>query len=478
METKILQSHINTKLKNFVDIPVRGLKWLLNKLKLRELFKKHVQDPKQSKSVYPIESVLMAGLQIHLFRNPSRHHFYQHLSKPYIHIGNLAHLAGIENNRFPSTRTLEDNYQMYNPDQMQSVLFSLFANLIKSKVFTNHPSLLCEGRYLLAIDAFCIHTYRDYNQHPCHFCPYCLRRQRDEKVWYLHMIVVASVISPGGFQFPLFIHRVRKSAANSSVSEQTFKEECELSSLPIILQAIRKRFPKLKFNLLLDALYSNGFVLDLAEKFNFDYQIVRKAGNFPSLNEEINGLKRSGQTPLIIHQFATERFKIYQSIQFFNQLIPASSPHSLNLLELDETSQKKPSKRFAKVHQKKSHWQWIVRSTLDASNAALQAARARHRWKEEDLGNSLKNRGFNLKHDFSHHPQAQSIWLYLMFMAFGITSLFLLSEVGSCSRKKQTIIFLMQQMLIDLLRFSFDFLFNFPGPYPKLLRFYVVPAAG
>jgi hypothetical protein len=478
METQVLYPHINTKFKKFVEIPVRGLKWLLNKLKLKELFKKHVQDPKQSKSSYSIESLLLAGLQIHLFRNPSRHHFYQHLSKPYIYVGNLSHLAGIEDNRFPSTRTLEDNYQLCNPEKMQSTLFSIFENLIKGKVFTNHPALLSDGRYLLGIDAFCIHIYHDCNQHPCHFCPYCLRRERDDKVWYLHIIVVASVLSPGGFQFPLFIHRVRKSIVNPFTSEQTFKEECELSSLPIILNAIRARFPKLKFNLLLDALYSNSPVLDLAKKLNFDYQIVRKAGNFPSLNEEINGLKRSGGGPSIIHQFATRRFKVYQSIQFFNQLSPASASHSLNILEVDETAQKKPSKRFAKVHQKKSHWQWIVCSTLDASNSAFQAARARNRWKEEDLGNTLKNRGFNLKHDFSRHPQAQSIWLYLMFIAFGITSLFLLSEIGYSSRKKQTIIFLMQQMLIDLLRFPFDFLFTFSGPYPKLLRFYVIPAAG
>lgn len=478
MDTQTLYPHINTKFKNFVEIPARGLNWLLNKLKLRELFKKHVQNPKRSKSIYPSASLLMAGLQIHLFRNPSRHHFYQNLSTPFIHTGNLSFLAGLEGNHFPSTRTLEDHYQICNSDQMQSVLFSLFENLIKSKVFTNHSSLLSEGRYLLAIDAFHIHTYHDLSQHPCYCCPYCLKRERNDKKWYVHVIVVASIVCPGGFQFPLFIHRVRKSVTCTSTPDKIFKEECELSSLPIILQAIRKRFPKLNFNLLLDSLYSNSHVLDLVEKLHFDYQIVRKEGSFSSLNEEVEGLKCSPEAPLIVHQFAIKRFKVYQSIQFFNDLIPSCSTHRLNILEVEEVSQKKPSKRFAKVHQKKSHWQWIVHSTLNVSNAVTQATRARHRWKEEDLGNTLKNRGFNLKHDFSRHPQAQSIWLYLMFIAFALTSLFLLSEIGHCSRKKYTITFLMEQMLKDLLRFSFDFLFDFQGPCPKILRFYVVPAAG
>jgi len=478
MNTRSVNPHINTSFKNFVEIPIRGLKWLLNKLKLRELFKKHVQDPRLSKSAYSMSSLLMSGLFISLFRNPSRHQFYLHLLKPYIHRGNLSYLAGIEGGKFPSTRTLEDNYQICNPAELQEVLFSLFENLCRSKVFINHPSLLSNGRYLLAIDAFHIHTYHPISQHPCHHCPYCLKRERDEKVWYVHIIVVASVISPQGFQFPLYIHRIRKSIVNASKSDTDFKEQCELSSLPIILEAIRQRFPKLKFNLLLDALYSNNPVFELAKKFGFEYEIVRKVGNFPSLNEDIEGLKRSPDTPLIIHQFATKRFEVYQSIRFFNGLIPSSSSRSLNLLEIDEFAQKKPSKRFAKVHQKQSHWQWIVYSTLNASNAIQYATEARKRWKEEDLGNTLKNRGYHLKHDFSRHPQSQSIWLFLMFIAFGLTSIFLLSEIGFHSRKKNTIIFLMQEMLADLLRFSFDFLFNFQGKSPNLLRFYVVPAAG
>ena len=427
---------------------------------------------------YSISSLLMSGLFISLFRNPSRHQFYQHLLKPYIHKGNLSFLAGISGESFPSTRTLEDNYQIFNPQELQEVLFSLFNNLCKAKTFINHPSLLSQGRYLLAIDAFHIHTYYPTSQHPCSCCPYCLRRERDDKVWYVHIIVVASVVSSGGFQFPLFIHRIRKNVVSSLESDKKFKEQCELSSLPIILETVRKHFPKLKFNLLLDALYSNSPVLEIAKKLGFGYEIVRKVGNFSSLNEEIEKLKRFRETPLIIHQFAMKRFVVYQSIRFFNDLNPSYSSQFLNILELDEWAQKKTSKRFAKIHQKESHWQWIVSSTLNSSNAVQYAAEARQRWKEEDLGNTLKNRGFHLKHDFSCHPQSQSIWLLLMFIAFGITSIFLLSEIGFHSKKKYTISFLMYQMLIDLLHFSFDFLFNFQGKSPKLLRFYIVPAAG
>ena len=323
---------------------------------------------------------------------------------------------------------------------------------------------------------FIIHTYHESNQHPCKCCPYCLKRQREDKVWYLHIIVVASVISPCGFQFPLFIHRVRKEVTSLSASDASFKEECELSSFPIILKAIRHRFPKLRFTLLLDALYSNGPVLDLCQALKFDYEIVRKESNFSSLNSEIQGLQLLRYQSSDIHKLATKRFEVYQSLQFFNDLTVGS--RTLNILDLQEVCQKKPSKRFAKVQHKQSHWQWIVASALSEYNAASLAKRGRYRWKEENLGNTLKNRGFNLKHDFSRHPNSQSIWLYLQFIAYALTSIFLLSEIAYHCRKKFTIQFLMEQMLEDLLRHPFNFLFHFEGKTPQLLRFFVTPGAG
>jgi hypothetical protein len=97
MEHQVPYPYTNTKFKKFVEIPARALNWLLNKLKVKELFKKHVQDARRSTSAYPLDSLLMAGLQIHLFRNPSRHQFYQHLTKPYINIENLSYMRELQN---------------------------------------------------------------------------------------------------------------------------------------------------------------------------------------------------------------------------------------------------------------------------------------------------------------------------------------------------------------------------------------------
>ena len=50
------------------------------------------------------------------------------------------------------------------------------------------------------------------------------------------------------------------------------------------------------------------------------------------------------------------------------------------------------------------------------------------RWLEEDLFNTLKNRGFNIKHDYSRNSSAQIVWSILIMLAFLITELFVITR--------------------------------------------------
>ena len=70
------------------------------------------------------------------------------------------------------------------------------------------------------------------------------------------------------------------------------------------------------------------------------------------------------------------------------------------------------------------HWEWIVSWKLTKKNVAKTASRGRLRWLEEDLFNTVKNRGFKIKHDYSRNSNAQIIWSIFIMMAFLITELF------------------------------------------------------
>lgn len=72
--------------------------------------------------------------------------------------------------------------------------------------------------------------------------------------------------------------------------------------------------------------------------------------------------------------------------------------------------------------------EWLFSRRISAQTCELFARQARSRWEEEDIFNSLKNRGFNLKHDYSRDPRSCFNWQGLALFAFAIFELLRFSE--------------------------------------------------
>lgn len=467
----------NTKFENFTDIPVRCLIFLLKKLHIFDLFQKYAQDGRTKEGTYSIASLLMVALQILLFRSPSKNHFYQNkkLKRPHFY-KNLGALANVKDDQFPHSKTIDDAFWLLgDSSQFEPVLFDLFKKLRSSKLFYNHPSLKKNGSYYLAIDGVVTHTYHSDSQHPCKSCAYCLKRERktedgETKVWYLHMEVIASLIFENSFQMPIYCHRVKKRQEWNNLSVDDLKQECEITVLPLVLQKIRTYLPKIKIIVLLDGIYCNQTSLNILKQFHCGYCIVLK--RLISVKKDFEGLKT--QINEKVRSVVSKRFFIHQTTSFVNEIHYES--HSLNVIEFDEYAQKKPTKRFAKVHQKNVHYQWIVDQKIEEASVFKLVEGGRYRWKGEDFFQTIKKRGFHIEHDYSRHPMSQGIWLYLTLIAFAITSIFLLSDFGILCRKQATIRALMEQMLQDLFYLSYELIFL--SSYPKQLRFSLWMNAG
>ena len=469
-----LKANSNINNNFFVDIPVRSLIFILKKLRILALFKKHVRDSRAKKGTYSIESLLMVALEILLFRAPSKNNFYQNRKLGRVNAyRNLGQLAGIKEDCFPHSKTLDDAFWLLKPDDLEPCLFEIFEQLCSSKLFTNHPLLKKNGTYHLIIDAVTSHTYYPSSQHPCESCPYCLKRCRKtkegEKIWFLHIDVIASLIFENGFQLPLQCHRIKKITEWDFLSEDDLKEECELTALPIILQKIRTYLPKIPLTLLLDGLYANQTVLTILKQFHCDYSIVLK--RLTTVKDDFNSLPKDdfNSLPKDVHmrKIAPKRFFLTQTAQFANDMVYEN--HQFSVIDFTEYAQKKPNKRFAKVNYKQVHYQWMTSKKINASNIFKQAQASRNRWWEEDLFQTLKKRGFSFEHDYSRHPNSQWVWLFLTLIAFAITSILQLCDLGILARKKRTIIAFMEQMLQDLFYLSYEMIFL--CIYPQQLRF-------
>jgi hypothetical protein len=467
-----LYSNYTQYTKKFEDLPARGLIFLLKKLHLYELFKRHAKDGRLKRGLYSIASLLMVAFEILLFRCPSKNDFYQSKKRGRgFFYKNLGLLAQIPGQRFPHCKTIDDAFLSLDPSSLEPILFDIFKSLISAKLFSNHRLLKKHESYRLSIDAECSHHYTSASQHPCESCLFCLKREHKTKegkvkVWYLHIEVLASLIFENGFQLPLYVHRIRKKKEFEDLSEEELKQECEQTALPLVLEKIRKYLPRLNITVLLDGLHSNRTSMDTLERFGFNWDIVLK--RLKSVQEEIDTIDQT------VRLVATKRFNLTQTASFTNN-IPYCD-HYLNAIEFNEHAQKKPSKRFAKIKNKQVHYQWIVKKLVSEANLFELIEEARSRWQGEDLINTLKNRGFNFKHDYSRHPSSQTIWKILSLIAFSLTSLYLISDIGIKARRKSTIYSLMREMLGDLFYLPYEIIFL--CPYPKQLRFSLWSGAG
>jgi hypothetical protein len=146
-------------------------------------------------------------------------------------------------------------------------------------------------------------------------------------------------------------------------------------------------------------------------------------------------------------------------IEVFNDM-PYRDYH-LSLIKLQETAKKKPSKRFAKLTSKETHWEWIVHQCLNQTNVVKIASQSRIRWKQEEMFGDLQHRGFAICHDFNRAPTAQLVRTYLILIACAISSILCYSRLGkSILSRGLTVIFMMEQMLTDLIYVSEEVLFQ------------------
>lgn len=112
----------------------------------------------------------------------------------------------------------------------------------------------------------------------------------------------------------------------------------------------------------------------------------------------------------------------------------------------------------------------MVHQTLTRDNVAAVAGESRIRWKEEDSFNTLQNRGFSIKHDFNRAPSAQTTRIYLILIAYAISSVIRYSQLAEyIIRKGYTMWFIMTKMFQDLIYLAEDQLFS--GYTPMQLRF-------
>jgi len=439
-ELEAVKTANNQDIKHEEDVRlelITMLKLFLERKNLSQHIENTIPDRRNKKLItYAKESIMLAALTIFLFRMGSGNKYDDdsHDKDEKYSLANMAKFIGAPEDRAPVIKTIEKFLTNLEEEIVNNLMISFFKDLQKSKFFKQHPQIMPGEFFLLAADCVHTHTYdRPHHAdiHGNNDCNCCLKRvynkgTEKEKVTWQHNTLVFCFVFMGKLKIPIYRHPIHaKQVVNlESASAEIHKQECELVALKAALPIIREAFPKMNLILLLDGLYANKPVMRLAEEHRCGYIIVRKEGCLSALGrecdevaEQANHKKNCVKRCARVHK----HWLIEQKYEWFNSRYLGEDV-STNVLRFFETR----TKEDGKIESYKC--EWLFSRRLSAKNCEIFALQARSRWEVEDLFNSLKNRGFNLKHDYSRNPRSCFNWQGLALFAFGIFELFRFSE--------------------------------------------------
>lgn len=386
---------------------------------------------------YSKQSIMMSALAIFLFRMGSGNKFddKSHDNDERYSQTNMSKFINAPEDHVPVIKTIEKFFKNLEKESINTLMISFFKDLQQSKFFQQHPQIMPGDFFLLAADCVHTHTY----DHPHHTdahgnndCEFCLKRvynkkTNNEKVKWIHNTLVFSFVFMGGLKIPIYRYPIHaKQVVNvENESEDKHKQECELVALKAALPIIRQAFPRMNIVLLLDGLYANKPVIRLAAEQRCGYIIVRKDSTLISLAKECDeqALTSNHKKNCIKQQQGMRNgWLIEQKYSWFNSRYLGEDVYT-NVLRFSEI-------RTREGEDPQSYkCEWLFSWKLSAKTCELAARQGRARWEEEDIFNSLKNRGFNFKHDYSRDPRSCCNWQALALFAFGIFELFRFSEV-------------------------------------------------
>ena len=390
----------------------------------------------QDMITYSKQSIMMSALAIFLFRMESGNKFddKSHDEDEKYSKTNVAKFISAPEDRVPVIKTIEKFLMNLEENSVNELMIAFFKDLQKSKFFKQHPQIMPGDFFLLAADCVHTHTYdhiHHTNKAGDNDCDCCLKRVYNkgtvnEKVRWQHNTLVFCFIFTGGLKIPIYRYPIHaKQIINlENASDDTHKQECELVALKAALPIIRESFPKMKIVLLLDGLYANKPVMRLSENHKCGYIIVKKEASLPLLAKECDeNAKHPNHKKNCVKKCrrAHKEWIIEQSYAWFNTMYLGDGV-STNVLRFCETRTKNEEVQTYKC-------EWLFSWRLSGKICELAARQARSRWDIEDLFNSCKNRGYNLKHDYSRNPRSCFNWQGLALFAFGIFELFRFSEV-------------------------------------------------
>lgn len=335
---------------------------------------------------------LMTGLAIFGLKFPSLLQYDRKRKHSEIE-SNLKNLYHVQTP--PSDTYLGERLDEVNPNHLRTAFKKLFSKLQRSKKLENFQFL--NGHYLLSLDGTGKFSSGNIS------CPHCCKKEhKNGKVTYYHQMLGGCIVHPEQSNVvpfcPEMIHNV----------DGNTKNDCERNAAKRFIKHFRREHPHLKVIIIEDGLASNGPHINLLEQYNMKYILGAKQGDHQHLFDLIDSSESTKYLEMKDEKDYLHQFRFINNVS----LNKANPDVKVNFWEYRGTSSKGKELNFS----------WVTNIKITKRNIFDLTKGGRARWKiENETYNTLKNLGYNFKHNYGHgKDHLSAVFCLLMILAFFI----------------------------------------------------------
>ena len=374
-----------------------------------------VHDPRNLDLItYPLAALGFAGVWMFLCRLGARRQINHLFRGNGPSAAKFAALFGVES--CPHGDTVNALYSRLNPAEVQEVVSSMVATLIRKKVLYRYR--LLDHYFTIAIDGTGRLTF------PERHCAHCMTQTHNGKTTYYHPVLEAKLVTTNGLAFSVMTEFIE------NPGEKPTKQDCELKAFYRLADRLKQRFPRLPICLLLDGLFAGGPTFALCEQYDWKYLIVLTEDDLSSVHQELDLLMPlAPENHLTVYTGVQSKTKqVFRWMNDISYRDTEKREHSLSVMECLETSPRSNGER------KTTRFKWVTNLQVKTNNIRILTNQGgRLRWKIENEGfNVQKNGGYALEHAYSRNPTAAKVFYYMLQIAHLLAQLI---EHGSLFRQ-------------------------------------------
>ena len=371
---------------------------------LRQL--ERIPDPRDPrKRRHKLTVLLLYGLLMFVFQFSSRRETNREMTCPQF-LANL-HLLFPEIEALPHADTLYRLLRDIDLTHLEQAHIDLVRRLIRGKSFRRHLINHChpiaiDGSQKLAGDTLWAEELLQRS----------VGKDETRHIQYFVYVLEASLVFHNGLVIPLLSEFLEHALGDSEAQ----KQDCELRGFVRLSDRLKRLFPRLPILLVLDGLYANGPVMQRCLRAQWQFMIVLRDKDLPSVWEEFHALlPRQPQTRQYEWGKRQQRFSWVNDIEY---AFGANGRCRLKLhvVVCDERWQQ-VDQQAAIVTETARH-AWISSQPLSRENVHERCnLGARHRWGIEAGFLVEKHQGYHYEHAFAFDWNALRGYHLLMRLA-------------------------------------------------------------